>query len=139
MKRIFLTSLATAAFATAASAAVTIDTLDTDGDGFATQAEIAVKYPKMLKSDFDAADVNRDGKFSAEELNSGAAQAAFTQAETAGSAAGAGSASTGTSSTQTAPAASGGAALSTGTEAGPSNDTAQPGVPPSTGGVDDNN
>ena len=40
--------------------------LDTDGDGFLTKSEVAV-FPR-LRDNFDAADTNRDGKVSFEEI-----------------------------------------------------------------------
>ncbi|MCS4511012.1 EF-hand domain-containing protein [Xylophilus ampelinus] len=40
--------------------------LDTDGDGFLTQSEVAL-FPR-LRDNFEAADTNRDGKVSFEEI-----------------------------------------------------------------------
>lgn len=40
--------------------------LDTDGDGFLTKSEVAL-FPR-LRDNFDAADTNRDGKVSFEEI-----------------------------------------------------------------------
>ena len=68
MKRIALTLAATILSTTAAVAATDIATLDADGDGFASVAEVNAAFPGFSRSDFRQLDGNRDNRISAVEL-----------------------------------------------------------------------
>ena len=48
--------------------------LDTNGDGFASRAELAAAYPGFRASDFDDVDANDDGRISSNELYSSTTQ-----------------------------------------------------------------
>ena len=48
--------------------------LDTNGDGFASRAELAAAYPGFRASDFDDVDANDDGRVSSNELYSSTTQ-----------------------------------------------------------------
>lgn len=73
MKTLALT-LAATAVATSAFAAGDISTYDTNGDRFASQAEITAVLPGLSGTDFRRIDANRDNRVSAAEIASGTAQ-----------------------------------------------------------------
>lgn len=55
--------------------------IDANGDGFASQAELAAAYPGFRASDFDDLDANDDGRVSAVELYAADAQEVVTRYE----------------------------------------------------------
>mgnify|MGYP002622725328 FL=1 len=58
-----------------------IRTLDTNGDGFASRAELAAAYPGFRASDFDDIDANDDNRVSAVEIYSSTAQSVVSRYE----------------------------------------------------------
>ena len=77
MKTLTLALAATALSATAALAASDIQSLDTNGDRFASYAEASAAYPALSRADFRILDVNKDNRLSSVELQAGEAQAVF--------------------------------------------------------------
>ena len=74
MKRFALGLAATAISATAALAQVDVDQLDADDDSFASEEEVMAMIPDFDPTFFGDIDTNDDGRWSAEELNTGEAQ-----------------------------------------------------------------
>lgn len=68
MKRIFLRTAASLALGTAAFAATDITTLDADGDGMVTMAEMQAAFPEFSDEAFAALDVSGDGMLDADEV-----------------------------------------------------------------------
>ena len=60
-----------------AAAAAGVSSVDTNGDRFASKAEVAAVYPTLTANDFRDIDVNRDGRVSSTEFNAGEAKAIF--------------------------------------------------------------
>ncbi|WP_373356656.1 EF-hand domain-containing protein [Pseudoroseicyclus sp. CXY001] len=56
---------------------LTIETLDTDADGWVSMAELAAVYPETGEEVFSAADANADGYLDAEELEAAVAAGLF--------------------------------------------------------------
>lgn len=75
MKTLALAIATTALTATVASAGVTIDQIDTNGDRFATVAEVSSVLPTITASDFRELDTNRDRRLSSNEVQAAGAQA----------------------------------------------------------------
>ena len=74
MKTLTLAIAATALSASAALAAGDIQTVDRNGDRFASFAELSASYPGLTTSDFRGIDANKDNRVSSVELQSPAAQ-----------------------------------------------------------------
>jgi len=73
MKTLALALTATV-LATAASANVTIEQLDLNGDRFASKSEVASVLPGLSNAEFRDIDVNRDQRLSAQEVQGSNAQ-----------------------------------------------------------------
>lgn len=58
-----------------------VSDIDTNGDGYASQAELAAAYPGFRGSDFDDLDVNDDNRVSSNELYAPVAQEVVTRYE----------------------------------------------------------
>ncbi|WP_226782628.1 EF-hand domain-containing protein [Oceaniglobus trochenteri] len=84
MKRFMITAAAAALTTTAAFAAVDMGSLDTDGDNFASKAEVMAAYPNFDPTFFDDIDANDDNRLSAPELNNAEAQDIFARAAASG-------------------------------------------------------
>lgn len=90
MKPLALTLAATLLSASAVSAAG-IETVDSNGDRFASFSEIAAVYPTMTRSDFRVLDTNDDRRVSAVEFSASGAQAVLNKHVTRATVAGVGS------------------------------------------------
>lgn len=74
MKTLALALAATALTTTVASAGVTIEQIDANGDRFASKQEVSAALPTMTSSDFRDLDINRDRRLSATEVQAPGAQ-----------------------------------------------------------------
>ncbi|MXQ06957.1 hypothetical protein GQ651_03765 [Alphaproteobacteria bacterium GH1-50] len=70
----FALALATTALTATAAAAAGIGSVDTNGDNFASRAELTAAYPTLTASDFNAIDLNDDRRISNVEITAPAAQ-----------------------------------------------------------------
>ena len=83
MKTLALALTATV-LATAASANVTIEQLDINGDRFASKSEVASVLPGLSSAEFRDIDVNRDQRLSAQEVQASGAQTFLKRSSTSG-------------------------------------------------------
>lgn len=81
MKRFVIAAAATALSTTAVFAAMSMGDVDTDGDNFASMAEIAAAYPGFNQIEFNNIDVNSDSRISNDELLKPESQAILTRYE----------------------------------------------------------
>ena len=81
MKRLMTATAIAALTATAATAAVELETLDLNGDNFASAEEVMAWFPEMQFESFNNVDVNDDNRLDAEEIQTIEAQTLFGQFE----------------------------------------------------------
>ena len=84
MKSLALTAVATILSASAALASTDLADFDTNGDRFASKAEVSAVFPGFTASDFRGLDGNRDQRISASELNAPGARAIVARYEDQG-------------------------------------------------------
>ena len=81
MKRILTATAITALTATAAFAATDIETLDLNGDEFASMEEVKAWFPTLEMESFNDIDLNDDNRLDANEVQEARAQEIFGQYE----------------------------------------------------------
>ena len=81
MKRLMTATAIAALTASAAAAAVELETLDLNGDSFASVEEVQAWFPEMQFESFNDIDVNDDNRLDFEELQTAEAQAILGQYE----------------------------------------------------------
>ena len=81
MKRLMTATAIAALTATAATAAAELETLDLNGDNFASAEEVMAWFPDMQFESFNGLDLNDDNRLDFEEIQTSNAQAIFGQFE----------------------------------------------------------